>query len=106
MKKTYKPYFTDNAFGMLIPTNFAFIYQYYLTIKEDASNELNLSDIVIKQVENHPTIYRFIFEVEFVNSAGEISTHQLKGETICLEDDKIGKIQFGDAALGLMEEIK
>lgn len=107
VEKTYKPYFTDNAFEKLLPTNFAFNYQHLLTTKDDASSyELRVSDIVIKQEKEHPTIYRFTFEVQFVNSAGETSTHQLKGEAICPLEGKIGRIQFSGDAIGLMDEIK
>ncbi|MEI4769211.1 hypothetical protein WAX74_06085 [Psychrobacillus sp. FJAT-51614] len=101
VEKTYKPYFTNNAFDKLISTNFAFDYQSYFTRADNVDYKMNVSNIVVKQ-EDHPTIYRFTFEVEFVNSAGKTSTHQLIGEAICPEEGKIGRIQFG----GDIQELK
>lgn len=105
LKKTYEPYFMDYAYDSLISINFAFSYQFKFTGEEDHHFQMKVSDIEVNQEKEHPTIYRFTFQVDFENSTGKTTQHQLRGEAICPKEGKIGRINFQDT-LGLLEEIK
>jgi len=105
VEKTYKPYFMDNAYEKLIPTNQAF--QFHLSTElEDVRYEMKVSDIQVTKSENinTPKFYDFTAQVEYTNNAGEVSQHEVKGTALLSEPGKIGKFEIRDDG-GLGEQV-
>lgn len=105
VEKTYKPYFMDNAYEKLIPTNQAF--QFHLSTElEDVRYEMKVSDIQVTKSENinTPKFYDFTARVEYTNNAGEVSQHEVKGTALLSEPGKIGKFELRDDG-GLGEQV-
>ncbi|WP_017380967.1 hypothetical protein [Paenisporosarcina sp. TG-14] len=104
VKKTYGPYFMDDAYDTLIPKAIAFNYHYgYLGFYENVRYEMKVNDIQVTQSKNvsSPKNYDFIAQVEYTNNAGKVTQHEVKGITILSEPGKIGKFEIReDAGLG------
>jgi hypothetical protein len=108
VKKTYGPYFTDNAFDTLISNVIAFKYHYgYLGFDENVRYEMKVSDIQVTKSKNinTPKFYDFTAQVEYTNNAGEVSQHEVKGTAILSEPGKIGKFEIRDDG-GLGEQVQ
>lgn len=90
-EETYKLFFTENGFTNFLNTVPAFFYQSF-----DGDYSLSMDNLEIKQEKEHPTIYRFTFTVILESSDGSITSYDFKGEAICPEKGKIGKIMFSD----------
>lgn len=106
VKETYGPYYTDNAYEQLIPTNQAF--QYHLSTElEEVRYQMKVSDIQVTQSENElaPKNYDFIAQVEYTNNDGKVSHHEIKGMAILSEVGKIGKFVIRDVG-GLQQKIE
>ncbi|WP_313891008.1 hypothetical protein [Psychrobacillus sp.] len=99
VKKVYGPYFMDYAFDNLISSNIAFNYHYgYLGFDANIRYKMKVSDIQITKSDNinTPKFYDFTAQVEYTNSAGEVSQHEVKGAAILSEPGKIGKFEIRD----------
>lgn len=106
VEKTYKPYFTDNAFEKLLPANLAF--QFHLSSElEEVRYEMKVSDIQVTKSENSntPKFYDFIAQVEYTNNDGKVSQHEIKGMAILSEEGKIGTFEIRKLG-GLQEKIE
>lgn len=90
-EETYQDYFTENGLINFISSTPAFFYH-----REGKKYELNVKEIEIHQEKDQPTIYKFTFQVILEEGNGETSTYNFKGEAICPEEGKIGKIMYGD----------
>jgi hypothetical protein len=97
VEKTYKPYFMDYMYEKLIPTNHAFQF-HFSTELEEVRYEMKVSNIQVTQSENEssPKNYDFTAQVEYMNNAGEVSQHEVKGLAILSEPGKIGKFEIRD----------
>lgn len=105
VKKTYGPYYTDNAYEHLIPTNQAF--QYHLSTElEEVRYQMNVMDIQVNQSKNEssPKNYDFVAQIEYTNNAGKVSHHEINGMAILSEVGRIGKLSIRDVG-GLLEKI-
>lgn len=99
-EEKYKAYFTENGFMNFINSTPAFFYQ-----REGINYKLQVENLKINQEKDHPTIYRFTFKVKLEEENGETSSYDFKGEAICPEDGKIGKIMFSDGTGALSSKL-
>lgn len=107
VKKIYEPYFMDYTFDSLISNVIAFRYHYgYLGFDENVRYEMKVSDIQVTKSENinTPKFYDFTAQVEYMNNAGEVSQHEVRGTAILSERGKIGKFEIRDHG-GLEEKV-
>lgn len=108
VKKTYGPYFTDNAYDSLISNVIAFKYHYgYLGFDENLRYKMKVSNIQVTKSENinTPKFYDFTAQVEYTNNTGAVSQHEVKGTAILAEPGKIGKFEIRDDG-GLGEQVR
>ena len=95
-KETYGDYFTENGLENFLMATPAFMYQW-----DDLDYQLSIDDIKVTQSENSnaPKNYSFTAKVTYKFKNGETKLYELKGEAICSEEGKIGKIFYSTGNL-------
>lgn len=91
MEDIYASHFTENGFVNFVNTTPAFMYSVF-----DGDYKLAPSDIEITQNDQEPTMYNFMFNVEYTNEEAETTNFGFEGKAMVPEEGKIGTIQFED----------